>query len=45
MVTWFSNAMMAMHDHIKGIRWTCGDQIQHEIDQARGDGIDNGAVI
>lgn len=33
MIGWFANAMMAMHDHIKGIRFYNGDHIQYEIDQ------------
>ena len=33
MFGWFANAMMAMHDHIKGIRFYNGDHIQYEIDQ------------
>ncbi len=31
MQTWFANAMMAMHDHVTGTRFLCGDQIAHEM--------------
>jgi hypothetical protein len=37
MLSWFSNAMMAMHDHLQGIRFLCGDQIAHEIEQGTAD--------
>jgi hypothetical protein len=42
MLGWFSNAMMAMHDFLKGGSRINGDPAQHLIDQARGDGVDNG---
>lgn len=32
MTGWFANAMMAMHDHVLGIRYHNGDHIQYEID-------------
>jgi hypothetical protein len=32
MLSWFANAMMAMHDHLLGIRFLNGDQIAHEIE-------------
>ena len=33
MIGWFSNAMMAMHDHLLGIKFHNGDHIQYEIDK------------
>lgn len=33
MTTWFANAMMAMHDHIYGIKFHNGDHIQYEMDK------------
>lgn len=35
MVTWFANAMMAMHDHLKGGGPINGDHAQHLIDTAK----------
>jgi hypothetical protein len=32
MIGWFSNAMMAMHDHLLGIKFHNGDHIQDFID-------------
>lgn len=32
MIGWFSNSMMAMYDHLLGIRFHNGDHIQYEID-------------
>lgn len=29
MTTWFANAMMAMHDRIKGIKAINGDHLEH----------------
>jgi hypothetical protein len=33
MVVWFANAMMAMHDHLQGIRFHNGDHIEYEKEQ------------
>ena len=33
MVGWFSNAMMAMHDHVLGIKFINGDHMQYELDK------------
>ncbi len=41
---WFANAMMAMHDHLQGGGPINGDHAQHIIDEARGDGVDNGRI-
>lgn len=35
MISWFANAMMAMHDHIKGITCLNGDHAQYLIDQEK----------
>jgi hypothetical protein len=35
MIAWFSNAMMAMHDHLLGIKFHNGDHIQYEIDNGQ----------
>ena len=35
MVAWFSNAMMAMHDFLKGGGPINGDHAQHLIDEAQ----------
>ena len=45
MLTWFANSMMAMHDHIKGVKVLNGDHAQFLVDQTRGYGIDSGAAI
>lgn len=42
MLTWFANAMMAMQDHMNGGGPLNGDHAQHLIDEAMGDGVDNG---
>lgn len=42
MLGWFANAMMAMHDYLKGGGPINGDHAQYLIDQERGDGVDNG---
>lgn len=42
MIGWFANAMMAMHDFLKGGGPLNGDHAQYLIDEMRGDGIDNG---
>jgi hypothetical protein len=44
MIGWFANAMMAMHDHLNGGGPINGDHAQFLIDQARGDGVDNGKM-
>ena len=33
MISWFANAMMAMHDHLQGIKYINGDHIQYEMDK------------
>ena len=33
MIGWFSNAMMAMHDHLLGIKYINGDHMQYELDK------------
>jgi hypothetical protein len=33
MVGWFANAMMAMHDHIQGIKVINGDHAQHLLNE------------
>lgn len=33
MIGWFANAMMAMHDHIKGINILNGDHAQYLINK------------
>jgi|688.fasta_scaffold246909_5 hypothetical protein len=33
MIGWFANAMMAMHDHLLGIRFHNGDHIEYEMNE------------
>lgn len=42
MFGWFANAMMAMHDHLRGGGPINGDHAQYLIDQERGDNVDAG---
>lgn len=35
MTGWFANAMMAMHDHLLGIKFHNGDHIQNELDNEK----------
>ena len=42
MLGWFCNAMMAMHDHLRGGGPLNGDHAQFLINQEHGDGVDRG---
>lgn len=42
MLSWFANAMMAMHDYLNRSGPINGDHAQYLIDSERGDGVDNG---
>jgi hypothetical protein len=35
MIGWFANAMMAMHDHLKGITVQNGDHLEHMLAQEK----------
>jgi len=42
MLGWFANAMMAMHDHLRGGKPLNGDHAQFLIDSANKPFVDNG---